>query len=169
VLQITKLRADFGPALVLGAHLIADRQAVIVALAGATKLARTADIAHHAAITALKRLPSADLIFGDALAIFGVPFEVADAFAGRSDQRGARIAGGAARIGRAIGRAVGVRIIGSSADTHEAVRRVALGARGAMSVELARLLRVSEIAKVTGDTVCIRRALAFAQAEAIEV
>ena len=88
---------------------------------------------------------------------------------GGRDQRRAGVAGGAARVVRAIGRAVRVEIIRTRADAEKIVGCVALGTGGAVCVELARLLGMSEVAEVSREAVRVERARALPQALALEV
>lgn len=121
IFQIAELRAGLGAALVLGANLVGDGQAVVISLARATELARSASVARDAAGTALKGLTNADLITRDALAIFGITLQATHVLTWGASERCARVAVGAARVVAAVSGAVGVEIISPRADTEKAV------------------------------------------------
>jgi len=167
--QITQLRANLGPAAVLGADLIGCCQTILVALTRATKLARATNVSHDSALSALIRLALTNLIARYALAILGVAFEVAAVLAGRAGQRRTSVTRRASRIVRAVNRAIGVQIIRAGADAEVAAGGVALGARGAAGVKLSGQARLREITEVPGDALDVYLARALTPAEAIEM
>jgi len=142
------LRAGFRAALVFGADLIGDRQAIAIARTRATELAWPTGIARHAAAAALIRLALTDLVAGNALTVLGIPLELADVLAGRARQRGASVTSRAARVVRTIGGAVRVEVVRPGADTEKMICAIALRAGATARVKLPRALRVNELAEV---------------------
>ncbi len=167
--QIAQLRAVLRATLILGADLIRDCQAIAVACTWTTELTRPADIARHSAAAALIRLADTDLVARDALTVFGIALQITHVLARRTSQRVTGVAGSAALIVRAIGRAIRVEVILARPDAEKVARAIALRACRTARVKLAWLLAVARVAEVSRAPVCVHCARAFTVALAVEV
>ncbi len=186
---IAQPRANLFAALVFGANLVRDTQAIGVGFARRAKLALPAHAALDALRATMKRLVLTDLIERHAARITGLAFQCGFAVdqarvgARRAHDDAAVIASGAVVVRRAVDRAVRIQITGTCADAQRlvgafvAVRagRVELAGLGWSRVTrtevLAPAVDVVRLAMTDRDAVGVRPALvaafAFYAAEAM--